>query len=257
MSLVRKFKEKIGIANIMFGVIVVALLGWIIIEFFFPFLTRYIRKYNIEKDLESVYVNSNIVSVECDSEPVDKAELEKRFVWYGDELPEDDLYAFTVCDSESNVGRGYATEYGHVVFDSYVGIYYALDAIEYYKEIVDFDINFQGLHYYIPEVNTINGCRVVYTHDCKTFEGYLSARTIGYFYFGSDGYPGLMVGLDDVSMENIESINQLLEAADFEFYVLYCEVEGDWADEESLCLRDFCGYYHPFDDTYEESVLGK
>lgn len=215
------------------------------------------REHNIIKDMESVYTEAEFVAIKCDKKPVDKAELEEQYLWFGDGLPEDDLYEFLISDSEDNTAIGYATKDGTVVFDTYACKYYADEAIDFFKEVVDFEHNFPELQYCIPEINIINECRIVLTHDCTSFEGYKTAGTIGYYFFGSGGYPGLFVVLDDASKETIQAINVLLADAEFDMYILYAGAKGDFSDVRHLDFDDSDGSYYPFGAPYDEVVLGK
>lgn len=218
-----------------------------------------IRKTNIIKDLESIYTDADIVAIKCDVEPFDKEELAGRYLWFGNGLPEEDLYAFVFADSEDNIGRGYATRYGTVVFDTYAACYYWDEMIASFEEIVDFEYNFPGLYHHILEDTLVNDCRLVYTHDCTTYEGFLAAGTIGYFYFGSGGYPGLTVGLSDASKETREAINKVLSESEFSIYIIYRPLKDEVIDEENAFLYydSICGSYYPFDAPYNEAILGE
>lgn len=248
----KKKKSKVLIASgAIFVGILILVMGCLIV----PFGMSQRRKMNIVKDMKSVYSEAEFVAVKYSSKPIDKAELEAQYLWYGDEIPENALYAFTISDSAENTANGYATKHGKVVFDNYGCKYYAEESVEYFKEIVDFEKNFPGLGYEIFPQNAINECRIVLTHDCTTFEGYKTAGTIGYYFFGSGGYPGLIVGLEDTSEETIKAINRILTDADFDMYVIYSSMKADSSDENSFQLEHSCGSYYPFDESYGNSVL--
>ena len=253
MSDEKNKKKKVRLSTIFLYAIIVVILVYLII----PFGMNLRREINIKKDMESVYTDAEFVAIKCDSKPFDKEELKGQFLWFGEGVPEDDLYGFLIRDSEDNTAIGYATTDGSVVFDHYGAIYYAEEMIEYFKETVDFEHNFPELGYYIPKTNVINDCRLVLTHDCTTFEGFRKAGTIGYFYLGSGGYPGLLVGLEDTSKETRNAINQILAEADFDIYVKYSSMNSEYSDERCLYTGDTCGSYYPFDASYEEAVLGK
>ena len=253
MSGTKNKKKKVRFSTIFLYAILVLVLFYLIL----PFGMNQWRKINIIKDMESVYTDAEFVSIKCGSKPFDKEELKEQFVWFGEGVPEDDLYGFLIADSEDNTATGYATKDGRVVFDHYAATYYAEEMIEYFKETVDFEHNFPGLDYYIPKTNFINDCRLVLTHDCTTFEGFRKAGTIGYFYFGSGGYPGLLVGLDDTSKETRNAINKILAEADFDIYVKYSSMNSEYSDDRCLYTGDTCGSYYPFDASYGEAVLGE
>lgn len=255
----KKTKKKFSLLKFLWYVIWSGVLILILIRVVIPRGMNLWRQYSIKKDMESVYTDADFVKVKCDIKPVDRAELEGQFLWYGGGLPEDDLYCFLIYDSEDNVGTGYATKGGTVVFDSYAARYYADEMVASFNEVVDFEHNFPGLYYYIEKINIINECRLVLTHDCTTYEGFLTAGNIGYFFFLSEGYPGLMVGLGDSDKETIEAINAILADADFGIYIYYSSMKGEVPDDSVayLYFEDFCGAYHPFDAPYNEAILGE
>ena len=254
-----KRKKKISIYTLLLDVALAYILIILLIYVVIPYGLNVRRKYKIKKDMESVYTEAEFVAVKCDTKPFDKEELEGQFLWFGGGLPEDDLYCFLIADSEGNVGTGYATKDGTVVFDSYAAQYYADEMSESFKNTVDFEHNFPELYYHIEKINMINECRLVLTHDCTTYEGFLTAGTIGYFYFGSGGYPGLLVGLGDSSKDTIGAINAILADADFGIYILYSSMKGEVPDDSVsyLYYDHSCGSYYPFDAPYNEAILGE
>lgn len=258
MEIINKMKKN---KKRIYTVIVAVIFILVIIFFAIPFATRIKRKYNIEKDLESVYKEADIISVKLNSEPISKAELESDTFLMGEDLPKEDLYSFSFYDSNDNVGNGFATEDGTVVFDTYANYYYTDEAIKQFEDVVDFEKNFPDLRYYVRKEDVYyNTWRIVSTHDCTSFEGYKKARTVGYlnhYYYGNGGYPALIVGLEDTSEGTIEAINKRLSDADFDVYIKYFIMTGDWSDEDSLFFEDSCGSYYPFGKSYEETILGK
>ncbi len=258
-----KSKKKLSKSTLVFYAIITGALIWLLICRIIPYGINLWRRINIIRDMESVYSDAEFVTIKCDIEPTDKAELEGQYIWYGGGLPEDDLYAFLISDSKDNPAMGFATKNGTVVFDTYAAAYYEDDAVEYLKNTVDFEHNFPGVGYFITASNIINAYRLVLTHDCTTFEGFRKAGTVGWFVL-SGGYPGLFLYLDDASEETTDAIEGLLTDANFDIYVMFIEAENDLSgidnyDDllDNVRIGDDCGSYYPFGKSYEEAILGK
>ena len=225
--------------------------------FLIPVGVNFVRERKIVKTMKNVYSESQFVSVDCDKEPIDRSQLEEQYIWFGDGLPEEDLYVFLITDSKDRVATGFATKDGDVIFDTYAYQYYMEDMKEYFVSTVDFEGDFPDLEYYIPDIVPTNERRVVYTHDCITFEGFKKSSTIGYFSLGTGGYPGLDVILSDTSEQTINRIEEILVDADFDIYVEFNSASGDFSDSDSLYNFDNAGSYYPFGESYDKAILGQ
>lgn len=244
-----------------FVVILLTLNVVFILKIFIPFVKDKTREKRILKDMSSVYKNARFLDVQCDNTPFDKDVLEKKFIWLGDGIPDEDLYAFIIYDSNDKTGIGYADKNGNVVFDEYAGVYYREDIIQYFKDAVDYDRNFPGIHYFIPNIDPINDNRFVVTHECYTFENYRKSSTVGFHFMGSGGYPGIFLGLEKTDKETITKMNDLLTDAEFDMYVTYNKISGDFDNaKETLDLNwddpDYEHTYYPFGETYDKAILG-
>lgn len=229
----------------------------LICYFFVPIVMKFVRERNIVKVMESVYAEAEFVSVDCDKEPIDRTKLEDQYIWFGDGLPEEDLYAFQIADSKDRVAIGFATKDGDVIFDTYAYQYYLEDMKEYFISTVDFENKFPDVEYYIPELIPNNERRVVFTHDCTTFEGFKKSSTIGYYSLGTGGYPCLDIVLSDTSWEIINQLMEILVAADFDIYVEFISATGDFSDGDSLRKLREAGSYYPFGVSYDKAILGE
>lgn len=237
-----------------FRITIIVLLGYLVINFGIGL----IRRINIIWDMRSVYADAKIYILKCDNKPIDNEALDKRYVWFGDGIPEEELYYFEIKDSEGHKSSGFATKYGKVIFDDYASIYYADEIRETFINAVDFENNFPNLRYFIPKFSSMDIGRYVFTQDCNTFEGFMSARTIGYNSLGTGGYPTLFVGIDETNTEDVDEIINILKDKEISIYVQFVSTSGeDFNDVNTLRFRDICGGYYPFDANYEEVILGK
>ena len=225
--------------------------------FLIPVGVNFVRERKIVKTMKNVYSESQFVSVDCDKEPIDRSQLEEQYIWFGDGLPEEDLYVFLIADSKDRVATGFATKDGDVIFDTYAYQYYMEDMKEYFLSTIDFENKYPSLEYYIPDINFTNECRLVLTHDCTTFDGFKKSSTIGYFDFGTGGYPGLDVMLRKPSEETVKEIEESLTNADFDIYVELISASGDFSDVHSLCELECVGSYYPFGESYDKAILGQ
>ncbi len=230
-----------------------------------------VRRNNILKELESVYVDADFVSIKCKFNPVDKEEEFEGYRWFGDGLPEDTLYKFYVIDSEGNLSLGYATRFGKVVFDNYCAAYYHDECVEYFNETIDFEQNFPMYEYefYVAETSLMERVRMVSTQDCRTFEGYMTATTVGYNPWrclGTGGFPGLLVGvkvpndtLQSELYELFEEIENIFYESEFTLFIQFRDVNYATYDVDIIAN----GYLHdnfkpfPFPTDYGEAILGE
>ena len=248
-------KKRVRLAT----VLVRAAILLVLICLLFPFGMNLIREINIKKDMKSVYTDAKFVDVQCERKAVNKDELEKEYVWFGEELPQEDLYAFRIEDSEEVTARGYATVDGKVVIDTYGNIYYTDEMMEYFEETVNFEHEFPGVGIYILPKPLGWGSRYVRTDDCTTFEGYRKAGTVGnhfWTYLTSGGYPNFLVGIEDTREETITAIKQILAEAEFDIYINFSSMDSQYSDVNCLAHGEDCGKYYPFDASYGEAVLG-
>lgn len=260
----KRSKKKLRKSTLLLWIIMSGILIFELVYVLIPYGFNLRRRINIKKDMESVYTDAEFVSVKCESKPTDKSEIEGLYSCpqFDVEIPEYDLYAFHISDSEGNTGKGYATKDGKVIFDTYAVKYYEYAAVESLKDAIDFEHNFPELDYYIMEFAIGNANRIVLTHDCTTFEGYKNAGAIVYFSFGNRGYPGLWVFVDDRSeetLEAIEAIKGLLADADFDMFVQFTYARTrngiSYVDDLSdISNGGDIDSYHPFEKSNEDAI---
>ena len=204
--------------------------------------------------MENIYEESDFVSISCARVPYDKVKLERGFIWYGDGIPDEDLYTFLIADSEDRTAKGFATKDGDVVFDTYAYKYYMNDIQEHFVNTVNFEENFLDITYYLDDMDSTNESRVVLTKDCTTFEGFKTASIIGFFDLGSGEYPGLHVGLTGSTSETIDNIKKILADNEFDIFFEFYRVN----DEAGYMNYGNLGSYFPFAPySYDKAVLGK
>lgn len=226
-----------------------------------PIIQKKLIKRRIISDMSSVYSDAKFVDVKWEDTPYSKQEMEDFYIWYGDGLPDEDLYAFMIMDSNENVAVGYSDKNGNVIFDSYAGYYYRKDMIDYFLETVDFENNLPNVHYYFTKRDPLTGSRYVLTRECATFEAYRKSSTIGFLDYDSGGYPSLRVCLEVTDEKTISKINDILKASNFDLYVEYDNVTGDFttANEDADFEWDYPEFdepYYPFGMNYNKAILG-
>ncbi len=249
--------------------VIIILITFILLLFLFvislAFLNYFKEKKKDDKiisDMSRVYINSEFVDVEREKKPFDKSILKEHFIWCGAGIPDEDIYVFTIIDSNGISAIGYSDQDGNVIFDSYAGYYYRNDSIRYFLDSTDFLEKYPDVHYYAPEIDPINDQRLVLTKDCTSFDSYKKASTIAYDYVDSGGYPGIYLGLERTDEETVKSINELLQNANFDLYVTYNKISGDFvkarkASDLEWDNPDFEEPYYPFGKTYSEAILGE
>lgn len=187
--------KKLSTQTLLLYVIMIGALILVLIYVVIPYGMNLRRRINIKKDMESVYTDAEFVSVKCDTKPTDRLELEGSYLWFDVEIPEDDLYAFQISDSEGD-----------------------------------------------------------------TEIGYKKAGAIGYYSYGSRGYPGLWLFLDDKSDETLDAIEGLLTDADFDMFVQFIYAINDISGADGLSdisPGGYIGRYHPCAKSDEDVILGK
>lgn len=235
-----------------------------LILFFLALVIRfYIIKIRIYRDLASVYKDAEL-GVKVSWKMHDAKEITENFYWYGEKVPYKKLYYFQIKDSENQVGWGYADKNGNVLYDTYANVYYHEKTWEQLLNIIDFDKNFPGVEYYLQNPDPVTFCRLIYTHDCTSYEGYMNTRNVGFIYSQAFGFTGLFLGLTVTDEKTITKMNQLLKDANCEIYINYCQISGDISKAKiATDLRwddpDYYGHnYHPYGGLmYDEVKLGR
>lgn len=247
-------KEK---KKIIRRIVLAAIVIFVVVYWLFPFAMSVKRRIVIKLELEKVYTGTTVKNVKC--VPMDKESFEHEFIWRGAEFEDEVYYYFTMCDSNDNVGNGFATKDGTVLYDDYANDYYEEEIKKSFQEAVDFEKNFPELDYFISGenyINTMSTYRFVPTHECTTFEGYKHPESFGYHDIRTRGYAGLIVGFkEDTSDETIESIKALLEESDFDIFIEFRTATGDWSDHDSLYIHERLGVYFPFEPDELEKIL--